>query len=132
MQAAAEAVMARDEDDADEPMTAPAADSCRLCGELSVAEHQRHPIVAADETDDDVGTRPGLRDTIVKHLRIQVRIIAPPILTVEYICARVLRSTQRQYVVRRRRHNVQRLIRRRFVVGPRAGADRPHRNGPTL
>lgn len=82
MQAVAEVVMAHDEDDADEPKTT-AADGCRLCGEPSVAEEQRHPIIvtadikAAVETDDDIGTRPGLRDVIVKHLRIKVRITVP-------------------------------------------------------
>lgn len=45
--------------------------SCRLCCTPSVAVGQQHPIAATD----DGGTRPGgrgLRDTIVKHLRIQV------------------------------------------------------------
>lgn len=59
---------------------AAAADSCcRLCYEPSVADDQRHPIAvgSADDDDDvDGGTRPGgLRDIIVKHLRIQVSVM---------------------------------------------------------
>jgi len=63
-------MMAHDEEDA-------AAASCRLCCRPSVADDQRHPIVTAVKAeygDGCGGTRPGggLRDTIVKHLRIQV------------------------------------------------------------
>jgi len=66
-------MMAHDEEDD----TAATAASCRLCCRPSVADDQRHPIVtAANAVDGDGrgGTRPGsgLRDTIVKHLRIQV------------------------------------------------------------
>lgn len=64
--------MVHDEQDAS--AAAVAADSCcRLCCEPSVADDQRHPIVIGGTDDADDGTRPGgLRDTIVKHLRIQV------------------------------------------------------------
>ncbi|XP_022173788.1 zinc finger protein 84-like [Myzus persicae] len=63
--------MAHDEEDE----TAATAASCRLCCRPSVADDQRHPIVTAANAEDGCGgTRPGggLRDTIVKHLRIQV------------------------------------------------------------
>lgn len=64
-------MMAHDEEDD----AAATAASCRLCCRPSVADDQRHPIVAAANAEDGCGgTRPGggLRDTIVKHLRIQV------------------------------------------------------------
>lgn len=69
--------MAHDDEDADGQSVTSV--SCRLCCTPSVAVGQRHPIItaaAAAATDDGGdGTRPGgrgLRDTIVKHLRIQV------------------------------------------------------------
>jgi len=61
-------MMAHDDED-------DAAASCRLCCRPPVAGDQRHPICAAANAEDGCGgTRPGggLRDTIVKHLRIQV------------------------------------------------------------
>lgn len=66
-----------DEDDPSVAATTDAASatatSCRLCCMPSVPEDQRHPIIPV--ADGCGGTRPGdndLRDTIVKHLRIQV------------------------------------------------------------
>lgn len=73
------ATMVHDDDEADGraavTMTA-IGSSCRLCCKPSVDADEQNPIIgtasAAAAGDDNDGTRPGLRDTIVKHLRIQV------------------------------------------------------------